>query len=98
MCGYFCIEFIDFMLKGKNLLDYTNLSSPNDYEKITNTKIFSMIKKMKKIYCAICANIILLKKLVLSIICSECKNEDEKLFKEEESIEILKILGLIENI
>ena len=57
-----------------------------------------MIQKMKKIYCAICANIILLKKLVLSIICSECKNEDEKLFKEEESIEILKILGLIENI
>ena len=26
------------------------------------------------------------------------KNEDEKLFKEEESIEILKILGLINNI
>ena len=24
MCGYFCIEFIDFMLKGKSLLDYTN--------------------------------------------------------------------------
>ena len=25
MCGYFCIEFINYMLKGKNLLDYTNL-------------------------------------------------------------------------
>ena len=37
------------------------------------------------------------KKLVLSIICSKCENEDEKLLKEEESIEILKILGLIEN-
>ena len=24
MCGHFCIEFIDFMLKGKILLDYTN--------------------------------------------------------------------------
>ena len=33
MSGYFCIEFIDFMLKGKSLLDYTNLFSPNDYEK-----------------------------------------------------------------
>ena len=22
-CGYFCIEFIGFMLKGKGLLDYT---------------------------------------------------------------------------
>ena len=29
MCWYFCIEFIDFMLKGKSLLDYTNLFSPN---------------------------------------------------------------------
>ena len=24
-CGYFCIGFIDFMLKGKNLFDYINL-------------------------------------------------------------------------
>ena len=37
MCGYFFIGFIDFMLKGKSLLDYTNLFSPNDYEK--NDKI-----------------------------------------------------------
>ena len=37
MCGLFCIRFIDFMLKGKPLLDYTNLFSPNDYEK--NDKI-----------------------------------------------------------
>ena len=35
------------------------------------------------------------KTLVLSISCSKCKNEDEKLFKKEESMEILKILGLI---
>ena len=26
-----------------------------------------------------------------------CKHEDEKIFEEEESIEILKILGLINN-
>ena len=25
MRGYFCIEFIDFMLKGKPLAEYTNL-------------------------------------------------------------------------
>ena len=37
ICGYFCIGSIDFMLKGKSLLDYTNLVSPNDYEK--NDKI-----------------------------------------------------------
>ena len=29
MCGYFCIGFIDFMLKGKCLLYYTNSFSPN---------------------------------------------------------------------
>ena len=37
MCGYFCIGFIDFMSKGKNFLDYTNLFFPNEYEK--NDKI-----------------------------------------------------------
>ena len=37
MCGYFCIGFIDFMLKGKSLLEYTNLFSPNEYKK--NDKI-----------------------------------------------------------
>ena len=31
MCGYFCIEFINHMLKGKKLLDYTNLFSPNNF-------------------------------------------------------------------
>ena len=44
LCGYFCIGFIDFMLKDKILLDYTNLFSPNYYENnIGNTR-------MRKIY------------------------------------------------
>ena len=33
MCGYFCIGFIDFMLKGKSLTDFSNLFSPNDFKK-----------------------------------------------------------------
>ena len=33
------------------------------------------------------------KTLALSIICSKCKSEDKKIFKKEESFEILKILG-----
>ena len=37
MCGYFCVGFIDFMLKGKNLLEYKNLFSSNEYKK--NDKI-----------------------------------------------------------
>ena len=58
---------------------------------------------MKILYCVICGkyrkfeklkiSYLLEKTLVISIICSKCKNENEKLFKEEELIEILKILG-----
>ena len=44
MCGYFCIGFIDFMLTGKKLTDYTNLFSPHDFDK--NDHIFSVILKM----------------------------------------------------
>ena len=49
---------------------------------------------MKKLYCVICGkyrkfekpkiSYLLEKTLVLSIVCSKCKNEDEKIFKEEE--------------
>ena len=62
---------------------------------------------MEKVYCIICGkyrkfvkpkiSCILEKTLVLSIIYRQCKNEDEKIFKEEQSIEILKFLGSIEN-
>ena len=34
MCEYFCVGFIDFMLKGKSLLHYTNC--------------FFFLKKMKR--------------------------------------------------
>ena len=37
ICGYFCIGFIDFILKGKILLEYTDLFSPHEHEK--NDKI-----------------------------------------------------------
>ena len=33
MCGYFCIGFIDRMFKEKTLTEYTNLFSPNNFEK-----------------------------------------------------------------
>ena len=36
MCGYFCIGFIDFMLAGKKLTDYTSLFSPYDFKKNDN--------------------------------------------------------------
>ena len=37
MCGFYCIAFIEYMLSGKTLLDYTNLLFPNEYKK--NDKI-----------------------------------------------------------
>ena len=37
MCGYFCIGFSDFLIKGGSFLDNTDLFSPNKYEK--NDKI-----------------------------------------------------------
>ena len=53
---------------------------------------------MKTLYCVICSkykkfknpkiSYIFEKTLVFSIVCSKCKNENEKIFKEEESIEI----------
>ena len=57
MCGYVCIGFIDFMLKGKSLLDYINLFSPNEYEKNDETILIylqSILKKFLKIYSIIC--------------------------------------------
>ena len=63
---------------------------------------------MKKIYCVLCGKYRKLEKpkilyifdktLVVSIICSKCKNEDDKIFKGGKSTEILKIIALIENI
>ena len=34
MCGYFCIRFIDFILAGKKLTDFTNMFSTHDFEKM----------------------------------------------------------------
>ena len=36
MCGYFCIGFIDFMLTGKKLTDFTSLFSPYDFKENDN--------------------------------------------------------------
>ena len=43
MCEYFCIGFINFMLNGKSLTEYTNLFSPDDFKK-NNEIILSYFK------------------------------------------------------
>ena len=63
---------------------------------------------MKKLYCVICSKYrkleklkisYLLEKIFLSVLLSKSKNEDEKIYKQEESVnEILKILGSINDI
>ena len=47
MCEFYCIAFIEYMLAGKTLLDYTNLFSPNEYKK--NDKIIYKCFKEKYI-------------------------------------------------
>ena len=113
MYGYFCIEFIDFMLKGKCLLEYTNLFSHVEYknnDKIILKHFQQILKrfKRKKSIVLFLVNIenlkplkdriILKKTLAFSIIYSKCSNEDKKIFENEESIEIVKLLHLTINI
>ena len=109
ICEYFWIGFIDFMLEGKSLVDYNHLFSLNKYKR--NYKIipkhFQWLKglmlKVKGLCYLRCKyrkfknlkiSYIFEKTLVLSIICSKWS---WKIFEEEESIEILKIIGLIKN-
>ena len=73
-----------------------------------NAKIFSITKKIETIYCVIYGKHRKFEKpkilypwrktFVVSIFWSKYKNEGEKILKEEKSIEILKILGLIQYI
>ena len=52
------------------------------YRKFKNLKISNIFEKA----------------IVLIIICNKCKNEDKKIFKEEESIELSQIFNLIKGI
>ena len=53
MCGYLCTGFIDFMLKGKTLTEYTNLFSPNNFKKNDAIKMgdFNKIPNISKFEC-----------------------------------------------
>ena len=78
------------MLKSESFVDYTNLFSPNDYEKNYEIilKYFQLLRRWKKLDCVICGkyrksekfkiSYLLEKTLAFYIICSKCKNEEEK--------------------
>ena len=69
---------------------------------------FLLKVRMRKIYCTKCKKYKEFKKpkisyffdktFFLSSICNKCRSEDEKIFKEEGSMEIQNILGSINNI
>ena len=47
MCGYFCIEFIEYMFMGESLTDYTNLFSPNNFKKNDDIILNYFLDKLK---------------------------------------------------
>ena len=47
MCRYFWIGFIDFMPKGKVLIDNSNLLSPNKYNRNDKMKVKIFSKRLK---------------------------------------------------
>ena len=46
MCGYLCIGFIDFMLDGKSLTDYTNIFSPNNFKSTDDVILDYFLNKL----------------------------------------------------
>ena len=95
MWSYLCIGFIDFLLKGKSLLEYTILFLQTNMKRTTiYIKMFSVDSKkfkMIKIYCIACDNYrkfknpeisyILKSILGFSIVCSKCGDEYKKICK-----------------
>ena len=84
------------------MLDYTNSFSPYYCEKNGKTilNLFQKIKRWKKIYCVICGKYrkfgkrkkTLEKTLVLSVICSKCKNKEEKYLKKKDQLRYWRFL------
>ena len=65
MCGCICVGFIDFMWKGRSLLEYTNSFSPNEYKKNHKIILTYFQENLNKLKCIImfAINIENLKKL-----------------------------------
>ena len=53
ICGYFCIGLIDFMLKGKIVLEYTNLFQPNESKKNDKIILKYFQQNVNKIKCIV---------------------------------------------
>ena len=53
MCWYFCIGIIDFMFKGKSLLEYTNFFSHNEYQENDKTILKYCQYNLNKLKCIV---------------------------------------------
>ena len=73
MCRYFCIEFIYSMLKGKSLLDYANLLSRNEYEKIDKVVLKHFKWLETNFFYSFFYKFFLLKVIMKKIYCINCR-------------------------
>ena len=95
--GYFCIGFIDFMLKGKSLVDYIKLFSPNDYERNDKITIGITSTAVGLKDCAITGRI----KKCKSIIKKKKKKQDKIIFLRKSKLNRIEVLiskGLIDSV
>ena len=53
ICGYFCIGFIGLILKGKSLLEYTDLFSPNKYKENDKKILKCFQQNLNKLKCIV---------------------------------------------
>ena len=53
MCGYFCRGYIDFIFKGKSLLEYTSRFSLNKYKKNNKIILKYFQQNLNKIKCIV---------------------------------------------
>ena len=108
ICGYFFVGYIDFMLKGKSLSEYTNLFSPNESKKNEKIVLTYFQQNLNKLKCIVMFaintenlkkleyHIFLKKHQVLPLFLFKCGHEYEKMFKKNPT-EILTVPGLITN-
>ena len=100
MCGYFCIRFINFMLSGKKLTEYTNLFWPNDLKKrmielclflkMNNNNNNIRLNHVKSVLVSSTSN----DKLMILSKCAICNSKISKFINKQQAKGLLSNLGI----
>ena len=100
MCGYFCIRFINFMLSGKKLTEYTNLFWPNDLKKrmielclflkMNNNNNNIRLNYVKSVLVSSTSN----DKLMILSKCAICNSKISKFINKQQAKGLLSNLGI----